>query len=387
MGRVYRAEHTGLVRTCAIKVMNPGLVSRQPQILERFWAEARALAGLVHPHIVTVHNLGSDRGYHYIEMEYVPGGVSLKETLVRQGALEPVRATSLVVQVVQALGEAHRSGLVHRDVKPANVLLTAEGRAKLADFGLVRGMSPEELAGAPVAGTPTFMAPELFRGEPADPRTDLYAVGVMYFYLLSARLPFASDNLSTLIRMHRRDPVPDIRRLVPEAPDAIAAILARCLAKVPEERYRSADELAEDLQAVVFQLRDTESLIRESLEGLDCVISGERDLYRILVQVPEGRLQEVRVEVAEGRRHRRFLSVYSVCCPADPSHYEFALKLNAELSYGGLSVRDVDGQPMFVMSRAYPGANASPAEVRAAVQEIARRSDWVEQQLTRADVF
>src|SRR3982750_3181828 len=90
MGRVYRGEHQGLGRTCAIKVMNPGLVTRQPQIVERFRAEARAVAGLVHPHVVTVHNLGSDRGYHYLEMEYVPGGVSLRETLIREGALEPL---------------------------------------------------------------------------------------------------------------------------------------------------------------------------------------------------------------------------------------------------------------------------------------------------------
>ena len=148
MGRVYRGEHAGLRRTCAIKVMNPSLVTRHPQIIDRFWAEARALAGLVHPHVVTVHNLGSDRGYHYIEMEYVPGGVSLKETVVLRGALEPIRATTLVGQVVKALGAAHGAGLVHRDVKPSNVLLTADDRAKLADFGLVRGTRVEELAGA-----------------------------------------------------------------------------------------------------------------------------------------------------------------------------------------------------------------------------------------------
>ena len=104
------------------------------------------MAGLVHPHVVTVHNLGSDRGYHYIEMEYVPGGVSLKETAGPRGAFEPIRATTLVRQVVLALGAAHRSGLVHRDVKPSNVLLTADGQAKLADFGLVRG-HPSRRAG------------------------------------------------------------------------------------------------------------------------------------------------------------------------------------------------------------------------------------------------
>lgn len=388
MGRVYRGEHAGLGRTCAVKVLNPGLVARQPRILERFWAEARALAGLVHPHVVTVHNLGSDRGYHYIEMEYVPGGVSLKQTVVQQGALAPLRATTLVRQVALALGAAHKSGLVHRDVKPSNVLLTAEGKAKLADFGLVRDMSVEDGAGSTIAGTPIYMAPELFRGAPASPYSDLYAAGVMYYYLLSAQLPYSSGHLPRLIRQHLRAAVPDIRRHVPEATESIAALLKRCLAKDPHDRYGSAAELLEDLQSIIFQLRDIESLIRESLEGLDGVIEGSRDRWRILIKVPGGRLQEVRIEVAEGRRHhQRLLSVYSVCCPADPSHYEFALKLNAELTYGGLSVRDVDDRPMFVMSRAYPGGHVSSDEVRAAVTEIARRSDWVEQQLTQGDVY
>ena len=195
MARVYQAEHEFLCRPCAIKILNPGLLARQPQVREQFWAEARVVANLVHPHVVTVHNLGSDRDYHFIEMEYVPGGISLKETLVREGPLEPIRASNLVLQVVKALAAAHGSGLVHRDVKPANVLLTPEGHAKLADFGLVRRHADPGLAGAKVAGTPSFMAPELFLGQPASPRSDLYAVGVMFYYLLSARLPFAADRI------------------------------------------------------------------------------------------------------------------------------------------------------------------------------------------------
>jgi hypothetical protein len=387
MGRVYRGEHATLHRTCAIKVMNPSLVEQHPQIVERFWAEARALAGLVHPHVVTIHNLGSDRGYHYIEMEYVPGGVSLKESVVLRGALEPVRATMLVGQVVQALGAAHQAGLVHRDVKPANVLLTADDKAKLADFGLVRGTRAEELTGAPIAGTPTFMAPELFLGAPATPESDLYAVGVMYYYLLSARLPFAADHLNRLIQLHQRAPVPDVRKIVPDVPEIISVLLARCMAKDPAHRYASASDLFEELQTVVFQLRDPATLIRESLEELSAVVEGQDDHWRVLLKVPGDRLQEVRIDVTEGRRKQRLLTVYSVCCPADPDHYEFALRLNAELTYGSLSVRVVDDQPMFVMARTYPGGNVGPEEIRAAVRDIAKGSDWVEQQLTQTDFF
>ena len=274
MGRVYKAEHLALGRPCAIKVLNPGLLIRQPKTREQFWAEARVVANLVHPNIVTVHNLGSDRGYHFIEMEYVPGGVTLREKLVREGAFDPMRASTLAHQVVSALGAAHRARLVHRDIKPTNVLLTAAGLAKLADFGLVRRLSEGGIAGASVGGTPTYMAPELFSGAPASPRSDIYAVGVMLYYLLSTRLPFASDQISHLIDLHRSEPIPDIRLLTPEVNDDLAAILTRCLAKNPLDRYESAELLAEELESVIGQMLDTESLVKESVIGLDCFIQG-----------------------------------------------------------------------------------------------------------------
>ena len=387
MARVYQAEHQYLFRPCAIKVLNPGLVARQPMIREQFWAEARVVANLVHPCVVTVHNLGTDRDYHFIEMEYVPGGISLKETLVKEGPLEPVRASKLVHQVVQALGAAHRSGLVHRDVKPANVLLTTEGRAKLADFGLVRRHGELGQAGSKLAGTPTFMAPELFTGASATPRSDLYAVGVMFYYLLSARLPFSADRITRLIRLHRHEPVPDIRAHVPDLDERLTDILAHCLAKDPASRYASADELGDDLAAALADLRDTEGLLRESVEGIDCFIQGARDHFRILFKLPNDRLQEVYLEVEPDRRGERLLSVFSVCCPADSRHYEFALKLNSEMTYGGLSIRDVNGQAMFVMTRTFPRGHVHPDAIRAALTDIARRSDWVEQQLTQADVY
>lgn len=387
MGRVYQAEHMGLHRVCAIKVMNPGLVARQPQVAERFWAEARAVANLVHPNIVTVHNLGSDRGYHYIEMEFVPGGVTLKDELVRQGAFNALRAASLTREVVLALGAAHRAGLVHRDVKPSNVLVTAETRAKLADFGLVRRLGELSHVGALVAGTPTYMAPELFRGVPASPRSDFYAVGVMLFYLLSARLPFASDRIRTLAAMHVQAPVPDVRLLAPETPEALVEILGRCLAKKSSDRPESAEVLAADLKAAIAMLRDTDALIREGLEGLDCFVQGANERYRLVFPLPGDRIQEVYIESTLGRHAERLLTLFSVCAPAQPEHHEFILRLNAELTHGALSIRVVNGQPMYVMTRTFHRDHVSAADIRAALGEIARRGDLVEQELTSADLY
>ena len=217
MARVFKATHLGLDRICALKILNPRLVSSHRVNRDQFWAEARAAANLIHPHVVTIHNLGSDQGYDFIEMEYVAGAVSLRDCLIHRGPLHPVRAARLVRQVALALHEAHRSGLIHRDVKPANVLLTSSGHAKLADFGLAQRLVG--LASRRLAGTPSFMAPELFKGAPASPQSDLYAVGVMLYYLVSGLLPFSAASIKALIQLHHTHPVPDLRadgRPIPE---------------------------------------------------------------------------------------------------------------------------------------------------------------------------
>jgi serine/threonine-protein kinase len=386
MARVYKARHLGLGRYCALKIMDTAVDEEQPGIREQFWAEARAAANLVHPNIVTIHNLGTLHGLHFIEMEYVPGGLTLRESLVREGPLEPLRAAALARQVGLALQAAHDAGLVHRDVKPANVLLTPDGRAKLSDFGLVRKLDDLAQGSAPLAGTPTFMAPELFRGTPASPQSDIYALGVMLFHTLSGRLPFVADNIHQIIQLHQHQAIPDINEAVP-VPDVLDAILKRCLAKSPADRYATARELADSFQHALYRLRDTESLVRESAKGLDCFIQGARDTFRVIIPQPGERLQEVIIEVTEGKHNEQYLSVFSVCGPADPNYFAYALTLNSHLTFGSISIHDVLGKQMFVMSRTFLRDTVQPDELRDAMIEIARRSDSVEKQLTRLDQY
>jgi serine/threonine-protein kinase len=196
-----------------------------------------------------------------------------------------------------------------------------------------------------------------------------------------------AESVGQLIQLHRTRPMPDIRRLVPAVPDGLAEILARCLAKAPDERYKEAGELAEALRLILHRLRDTESLIRESVQGLDCFIQGCRDTFRVIVTLPDDRLQEVVIEGSEGKQQERLLSVFSVCGPAEPTHYEYALKLNAHLTYGSISVHDVLGTPMFVMSRTFLRDTVGPEDLRHALLEIARRSDRIEKQLTHMDQY
>ncbi len=389
MARVYKAWHLGLERASALKIIDPRLVARTPRARDQFWAEARAAAKLVHPHVVTIHNVGSDDGYDFIEMEYVPGSVSLRESFIKEGPFEPVRSARLIRQVLQALEAAHKAGMVHRDVKPANVMLTSEGNAKLVDFGLVQSRATVSRSGQTLAGTPTFMAPELFSGTSASPQSDIYAVGVMFYYLLTGRLPFSSDRISKLIRLHQNEPVPDVREVAPGTHALLAEILHRCLAKSPANRYASANELGEQLQLVIHHLRDTESLVRQSVEGLDCFVQGGRDTFRIMLPQPDDRMQEVMVEVNEGEpgSNDRFLSVFSVCGPADPAYFSYALALNSRLTYGSLSIRYVLGAPMFVMSRTFLRDRVRPQDLRDAVLEIGHRSDRIDMQMTRLDLY
>jgi serine/threonine-protein kinase len=386
MASVFKATHLGLLRPCALKVMNPGCDIEEPAIRRQFWAEARAVANLLHPHVVTIHNLGKIEGFHFIEMEYIPGGQTLRESLIHNGPFEPERAAKLVRQVVLALGAAHEAGLVHGDVKPANVLLTPDGKAKLADFGLVRRLDDLAEGSAPVAGTPTFMAPELFQGTPASAQSDIYALGVLLFHTLSGRLPFVADTVGELIHLHQNHVLPDIRDLAP-VPNVLVEILNRCLARLPADRFATASELALAFQLAVHRLRDTESLVRESTHGLDCFIQGARDTFRVIVRLPGDRLQEVVIEATDGKNNERYLSVFSVCGPAAPEYFAYALTLNAHLTFGSISIHDVLGSRMFVMSRTFSRDTVRPEDIRDALMEIARRADYVEKQLTSLDQY
>ena len=210
----------------------------------------------------------------------------------------------------------------------------------------------------------------------------------MMYYLVSGRLPFAANTIRALIRLHQEEPVPDIRTIEDAIPFRLAKIVSRCLAKDPTDRFSSSLELADELRFVIQQLKGTESLIRESMRGLDCFLQGSRDTFRITLPQQQGeRLQEVVVEVNEGKNNEQFLSVFSVCGPAEPSHFASALALNARLTYGSLSIRHVLGAPMFVMSRTFPRDRVRASELRDAIIEIARRSDQIEQQLTQFDPY
>ena len=239
MARVYLARHLDLDRPCAIKMLRENQRGSDDPTVNAFLAEARAAAGLTHPNVVTIHSLGELEGQHFIEMEFMDGP-SLARLIEIKAPIDPLIATELMLQVSAALAAAHEVGIVHRDVKPANVMLSSDMRAKLADFGLAKRVSSKQ-QDTVLCGTPQYMAPELFRGEPASPRSDVYAMGVTYFSMLTGRLPVEAPTVNELVRLHVSGRSGDLPELLDQGPLAngwAIASLSRSAAN-SEARKRS----------------------------------------------------------------------------------------------------------------------------------------------------
>ena len=386
MGRVYLAHHTDLHRRCALKVLSPRAAAQDVDYVSRFFHEGRAAAALIHPNIITTHAIGHDQGYHFLEMELVTGP-SLQQLVEQEGRLTPVRATALVAQVADGLAAAHREKIVHRDLKPDNVLLTHRCVPKIADFGLAKRVFWQDgLPAGHLVGTPNFMAPELFQGEPATPASDIYALGVSYFLLLTGRFPFTAGSLGELMRSVVNDPLPNVRDDDPDIPLEMAECLGLLMARSPANRPRDGIEAAQLLRAVLGHLRDLESLLREAFlddPNVSWRRSGQR--YRLEIKLPDGRRQALFVEPSDHGAADRLLLIYSVCCRARPEFYEYALRLNAEIAHGGLSIREIDGELHFCMVDTYPRGTVDSEEIRRSVLEVATHADAVENLLTGTD--
>ncbi|MDW5597025.1 protein kinase [Conexibacter stalactiti] len=250
MSTVYRALDETLERQVAIKLMNREIASDSDQ-LERFRREARAVAQLSHPHIVGVIDAGEDHGRPYIVFEYVEGE-TLKERIRRLGELPIGEAVAYAIEIARALGAAHARHIVHRDVKPQNVLIDEEGSAKVTDFGIARTLDEDGLTqDGRVLGTTDYVSPEQALGHDVSGQSDLYSLGVVLYEMLTGQVPFRGENQVAVAMKHVREEIPDVRDLRPEASASLAAVIDRATAKELRERYRSDEELIADLEDVL----------------------------------------------------------------------------------------------------------------------------------------
>ncbi len=246
MATVYRAQQPTMRREVAIKIIESRL-ARNPEFVRRFEREAQTVASLNHPHILKVFDSGQQDDLLYLVMELQSGG-SLSQLIRTQGRLPSARIAKLTEQIASALDYAHGRGIIHRDLKPQNVLLDEQGNAILTDFGIAKIVQPDvtALTGTGTAmGTPSYMSPEQWQGGTIDQRSDIYALGVMLYEMLSGTLPFSSDTPAGMMYMHINQPPPLIRGTRPDLPDAVEKVLIKALAKQPEQRFNNAGELAE----------------------------------------------------------------------------------------------------------------------------------------------
>lgn len=244
MANVFLARDLNLQRNVAIKVLREDLIS-DPSFRARFLQEARLAANLSHPNIVTIYDFGHDAEQFYIIMEHVEG-TDLKTMLLRESKLSISQSIALMIQIGTGIGYAHRAGLVHCDLKPQNILVSPDERAKITDFGISQALAslkseePSEI----VWGSPKYFAPEQAAGIPPSPASDVYALGVVFFEMLTGSLPFKAASSEELARLHQTALPPSPRSLNPLIPVKLEQILLKVLSKEPEARFRTADQFA-----------------------------------------------------------------------------------------------------------------------------------------------
>jgi serine/threonine protein kinase len=255
MAEVYRARDLSLQREVAIKLLRDDLTS-DPAFQASFLHEARAAANLAHPNIVTIFDFGIDSGRYFIVLELVPG-TDLKTLIRRRGALPIPEAVDLMIQICAGVGYAHRAGLIHCDLKPQNVLVGNDGVAKITDFGIARAFAsiqPDEHSEV-VWGSPLYFAPEQAAGRPPSFASDVYALGVTFFEILTGRTPFQANDADELALLHQTAKPPRLSQFRPEIPEVLEQITAKVLSKEPAARYRTADQFGRVLMTYAEQLQ------------------------------------------------------------------------------------------------------------------------------------
>jgi hypothetical protein len=287
MSTVYRAFDETLERWVAIKVLHADM-SQDASQLERFRREARAAARLSHPHVVTVIDAGEDDGQPFIVFEYVEGE-TLKERIRRLGRLPVAEAIAYSIEIGRALIAAHAERIVHRDVKPQNVLIDPEGRAKVTDFGIARSLELDGLTAAGrVLGTTDYVAPEQAIGEGATEQSDIYSLGVCLWEMLTGDVPFKGENQVAVAMQHVRDPLPNVSYLRPEVSAIVASIVDRATRKELRNRYQTVEEMVHELeQALAIEARRGAQLTSEATTVLRALPSETADWVPLRIRSPK----------------------------------------------------------------------------------------------------
>lgn len=254
MSNVYLAHDMILDRDIAIKILRYDF-SNEEELRRRFQREALSTTSLAHPHIVNIFDVGEEGSLHYLVMEYVPGK-TLKEYIIDNSPVAPEQAVKIMKQLASALAHAHQNQIVHRDIKPQNILMDAEGNVKISDFGIAMALSATSYTQTnSVLGTVHYLSPEQARGGTANKKSDIYSLGIVMFELLTGKLPFSGESAVSIALKHLQTETPSLREVVPNLPQSLENVVLKATAKNPQHRYQSANEMEEDLSTVLLPER------------------------------------------------------------------------------------------------------------------------------------
>lgn len=306
MSDVYKAKCHKLNRLVAIKVLKSEFTS-DATFVSKFKMEAQAAAGLSHPNIVNIYDVVDEGDIHFIVMELVEG-ITLKSYITKKGHLEVKEAIGIAIQVASGIEAAHEQHIIHRDIKPQNMLISMDGKVKVADFGIARAVSSQTMNAATVVGSVHYISPEQARGGYSDERSDLYSLGITMFEMVTGHVPFEGDNTVTVALAHLEDPMPDPRTLNPEASPSLARIILKCTEKRPERRYPSAAAVISDLRRALLNDDDPNvGVIEEEDHSSDTIVISPNELNMIKTRSGERIRESKPVKEIRERRERRDL--------------------------------------------------------------------------------
>jgi len=381
MGTVYKAYDPLLARVVAVKVIS-GQFSSQPDLRERFFREARAVARLDHPNIVTVYDLGEEDGVPYLAMQFLEGQ-DLEHRMRSPEGISLARKVEIGLAVAAGLAHAHASGIVHRDVKPANVFITDEGQVKLLDFGLARLVTSELTRSNVMVGTVNYMAPEQLRGEKTDHRVDIFSFGVVLYELLGGKKPFQAESFaSTMYKILEETPEP-LERLDPELPPRLIAVVDRAIAKARENRYQLMFDLLRDLESAYEPIRGSDHHLVSQIESSLRVSSqikpksnppiplGDPDAPTAVATVPD--LTRPMLEPPTPSAGGRVPTPAPIAAPAGRSWRTPALAATAlaVVLLAALYVRQEDSRPAATVKQPGPAAPGTSAPAATPVERPA----------------